>query len=255
LKTWQLLYDTKYVPDAGDLYLVAQNVSFDVGLNISSLRWELNLPDTSTSYPWKALPWPLRNDTQMNFIVSFDPSVPSDSAGSFNGFLPLKTQRVVVPLAKYSSSMPNFTWPDPILVEVAKQNSWRDALPLNNDNWMTPPLQVNGSSYSQPLENSSSIQIALPFMLVVVICNALKIIAVYYTLHESFTQHIVTQGDAIASFLERPDPTTFGYCSLDKKPMIESYSSIKPKDPDPWVFRRGSYGQFIHDRWMMKLFL
>lgn len=37
-------------------------------------------------------------------------------------------------------------------------------------------------------------------MIVVIVCNVLKVIAVYCTLNQSATTHLVTQGDTVASF-------------------------------------------------------
>lgn len=86
-------------------------------------------------------------------------------------------------------------------------------------------LYANCSSdaYSQPLRSGSAVQIAVPFMVVIIICNGLKAIAVYCTLKESSTPLLVTQGDAVASFLDQPDMATLGYCStLEKSAIIQA---------------------------------
>jgi hypothetical protein len=60
----------------------------------------------------------------------------------------------------------------------------------------------------------SRIQISLHFMIVVIAMNLFKLIVMIYVILTDRSEYIVTLGDATASFLRRPDPTTKGNCLL-----------------------------------------
>jgi hypothetical protein len=52
--------------------------------------------------------------------------------------------------------------------------------------------------------------------LVVILCNALKVICMFFASRTDRGEVLLTVGDAIASFLDRPDPHTAGQCLLSK---------------------------------------
>jgi hypothetical protein len=266
-KQWQSLYDTKFVPDAGDLYLVATNVSFGVSLDYESRSWNLTvLSGGSSSSTWTTLAWPPKDDE-----VTLTVQINGNSGDKFSDFSTIApNQRVEMPISEYNSSnMPNIEWPTPIAVNISSAGSWKDVLKTNRDGWMNPPLRLD-SGYSEPRSTASAIQIALPFMIVVVLCNALKLIAIYYTLKESFSEHVITQGDAIASFLEYPERSTLGLCTLDKWDLVDRdiiMSELKNgnlghfstqsqlKAPEGWKSTRRAYGDDIRSRWKSNIFM
>jgi hypothetical protein len=52
------LYNTKYIPNSGDLYLVIGSISFNADLKLSNSTWELTAPDNRKYYAWQAFPLP-----------------------------------------------------------------------------------------------------------------------------------------------------------------------------------------------------
>jgi hypothetical protein len=258
LNSWQSLYDTKYVPDAGNLWVVADSASFTATLNQTSFIWNLGLPNNTSIAPdWSDIGWPPHN-TSVQVLLSLSEGTTEEyfyfaDAELTPGSREVPNRRLVVPLVNYTSSMPKIEWPEPIVVDVTQANTWKNVLPTYNNSWMyDPPVQL-GMGFSQPLINSSSIQVALPFMLVVVVCNALKVLAVYYTLRESSSQHLVTQGDAISSFLERPDPTTLGYCTLDKETIVKVVNKPVNEELQLWKVQLQPYGRIVRARITMIL--
>lgn len=69
---------------------------------------------------------------------------------------------------------------------------------------------------SEPIEEHCRLQFSVGIMVIVIICNAVKMVVLGFI---AWTQpsNLVTVGDAIASFLDRPDPTTTGSCLAGKK--------------------------------------
>ncbi|KAJ5378359.1 hypothetical protein N7509_011478 [Penicillium cosmopolitanum] len=54
----------------------------------------------------------------------------------------------------------------------------------------------------------------LPIALVMIICNLIKVVCIWLLLRIDRHDLILTMGDAISSFLQRPDPTTKQWCTL-----------------------------------------
>ncbi|GAB7354941.1 hypothetical protein MBLNU459_g5560t1 [Dothideomycetes sp. NU459] len=57
------------------------------------------------------------------------------------------------------------------------------------------------------------LQFSVPILMVVIVCNALKAIAMFWSLRQYRERPLVTVGDAIASFMNEPDGTS-RYCGL-----------------------------------------
>jgi hypothetical protein len=96
---------------------------------------------------------------------------------------------------------------------------------------MYPPFHV-GYAFREPLPSSNSVQISLAFMLVVVICNSLKVLAIYRTLKQCFPcQVILTSSDGVSSYVERPDVIALGLCTLERKDIIKQIRD--PRSPGP----------------------
>ena len=69
---------------------------------------------------------------------------------------------------------------------------------------------------SPPTQGDSSLQFSLIIMLMVIVCNAVKVVCCILAARRlGESRPLVTIGDAVASFLEVPDPTTAGFCLLD----------------------------------------
>ncbi|OCK73822.1 hypothetical protein K432DRAFT_472278 [Lepidopterella palustris CBS 459.81] len=87
-----------------------------------------------------------------------------------------------------------------------------------NDNLRTVPNLTRTYhiqyAFAKPVDQTitSKVQIGLVFMIIVIVCNAVKALAMFLTFLDHRPQYLVTSGDALASFLSRPDPTTLGCC-------------------------------------------
>ncbi|KAF2741451.1 hypothetical protein EJ04DRAFT_480852 [Polyplosphaeria fusca] len=91
---------------------------------------------------------------------------------------------------------------------------------------------VHGYAHISP--KPTRIQINLPFLIIVIVCNAVKLVIMLGVLLFEQTEFLVTLGDAVASFLHLPDPKTKGLCMLQKdaimKRITESGHEILPGD-------------------------
>lgn len=70
---------------------------------------------------------------------------------------------------------------------------------------------------SERIEESCRLQFSVPIMIVVIICNLGKVIAVFLILWRGTAKPLANVGDAAASFLEATDHTTAGLCLSSKK--------------------------------------
>lgn len=78
---------------------------------------------------------------------------------------------------------------------------------------------------AEPVTSPCSLKYSRNIHLAVIAANSVKVIAMVVTLLLYKTPALVTVGDAIASFLERPDPTTQGQCLWTNEEFaVESWS-------------------------------
>ena len=70
---------------------------------------------------------------------------------------------------------------------------------------------------SQTVDEHCKVQFSGAIMIVVIVCNLCKMTIMVYIALEKPSEPLVTVGDALASFLDQPDPTTIGMCLADKK--------------------------------------
>ena len=242
---WESLYDTQYVPSVGDLYLIIDAFRVGVELDLTSLSpsWSYFLPTE--------VPGPI--DTIIsggpNSIVSV--SITLNIADmTFSTGQPLSILNFNFS-AYNNSSMPYLIWPDSIFINASTNLTWKTRFSVNNGGWLSiPPLdnQIGGYTtlhvaygLSTHVPQSSSIQIARVFIVVVIICNLLKTVAIFFTLRDSFSQQILTLGDAVSSYLKSPDLSTLGACILDKKRLVRNISHGEKHKPVQWRRRRVHY--------------
>ena len=88
----------------------------------------------------------------------------------------------------------------------------------------------------EPVESKCRLSFSLDIMIVVIICNIVKAAVMILTYLKLREPTLVTIGDAIASFLDKPDPTTVGIC-LSTKYSI-GHGKWKAKSPRMWKPRR-----------------
>ncbi|KAJ9298484.1 hypothetical protein DTO271G3_3451 [Paecilomyces variotii] len=79
---------------------------------------------------------------------------------------------------------------------------------------------------SQTVEQGCQLLFSLPICIAVILCNLIKISCMFLTAGDDRKEIFLTVGDAISSFLTRPDPTTEGRC-------LSSMKNIG-KGPRPW---------------------
>lgn len=150
-----------------------------------------------------------------------------------------------------NSSMPYLIWPDSVFVNASTNLTWETEFSVNNDGWLSILLsdhQIFGYTtrhvayeLSTRVPQSSSIQIARVFIVVVLICNLLKTVAIFFTLRDSFSERILTLGDAVSSYLKSPDLSTLGACILNKKKLARNISHSEKHKRAQWRRRRVHY--------------
>ena len=172
---WRRIYDTQYVSEHGDLYLVMDRYAFESSQDSVSLS-------VSKYYPLEI------DGTHENFryVTSFNGE---SSAGWINHLT----------FAGTSSQSNNATFYD----EKAG-----------------PRLAHITHGIAKKVSPESRLQVSLALMLIVIAFNFFKLIIMTWVLYTDRSAYIVTLGDAAASFLERPDPTTQQQCMLGKEEML-----------------------------------
>jgi hypothetical protein len=138
-------------------------------------------------------------------------------------------------------------------------NQFRDAedgdifrfSPLASDNWLnltkafpsanpstwgnvTHAVIVGALGVNVP--SRSRIQLSLRFMIIVIICNAVKLGMMIWVLLWEKSEFIVTLGDGAASYLETPDPNTEGLCVLSKDAIVTMVGPHNVRDKKSDMF-------------------
>jgi hypothetical protein len=92
-------------------------------------------------------------------------------------------------------------------------------LMLRDDDELEPgPKAVHvAQAFSKKMGPQSRVQISLYFMVIVLVFNMLKLAVMTLVLLTDQSTYLVTFGDAVASFLKRPDQYTDRMCMLGKE--------------------------------------
>ena len=138
-----------------------------------------------------------------------------------------------------------------VVADTAKSNStifWAQSqAPSDASKWMwggRPSLQsalANADSWqirfypiayclSETVPEDCKLQFSLPIMIVVIFCNLVKGLCMLLTVLKQKHTPLVTFGDAVASFLDTPDPTTAGRCTMSKLDVTEGKWASKQPD-------------------------
>lgn len=109
--------------------------------------------------------------------------------------------------------------------------------------------------YSETSMDQCKIKFSLPIMILVIICNVAKASCMALTVWHLRRAPLVTLGDAIASFLDNPDPITKDLCLITKED-IENNVWNRPRKPKMWnpVSKRYLYAGNSR-RWIIVNFL
>lgn len=97
-------------------------------------------------------------------------------------------------------------------------NSSREA----SGNESIPPFHID-SIRATELNDGSKVQIIISYMLIVVACNILKLVAMWKLWRSQPDELLATVGDAVQSFLQRPDRSTIGLCLMDRQTLIKAF--------------------------------
>lgn len=127
------------------------------------------------------------------------------------------------------------------------------------DNWETFSYSVD-YCLSEPMEEFCRLEFSMTIMIVIVVCNLIKTICMVLTVWKQKTPPLATIGDAIASFVEVPDRTTKGMCTVSKKDICTGAWKNQKGQPAPnreelegkrWVAQRHFWFQAASlKRWL-----
>ncbi|KAF1985605.1 hypothetical protein K402DRAFT_307201, partial [Aulographum hederae CBS 113979] len=103
-------------------------------------------------------------------------------------------------------------------------------------NWQKP----NNPRYclAEPVEEDCKLELSIPFVATVCVANVVKIAVILLLSFNMRSSSLNTFGDAIASFLERPDDSTVGFCQHDAESLKQAWTSYQQPTPVPWHIRR-----------------
>ena len=88
---------------------------------------------------------------------------------------------------------------------------------------------------AQEADSHCRLQFSLAMMIAVIICNAIKCVAMFLAFWSHKDAIIVTFGDAIASYLNCPDDTTRGRCMIGMEDVRQELPTwISGKEPRKW---------------------
>lgn len=91
---------------------------------------------------------------------------------------------------------------------------------------------------SEKVNEKCQLLFSLPLCLAVILCNSIKVLAIFLTAHGSRREVLLTVGDAMSSFLSNPDKTTEGNCLLSKS-SIKASESWKPSSVNAHILQKG----------------
>ncbi|KAI9801518.1 MAG: hypothetical protein M1833_002750 [Piccolia ochrophora] len=122
------------------------------------------------------------------------------------------------------------------------------------DEWVVDGERVH-YCLSLPREERCRLRYSLSIMVVVLLCNMVKVAAMILTVSSLNAPSLVTLGDAIASFLTHPDLSTSGLCTSQRSSFKNSEWSRIPK-AKAWDSRSHRWGKSAsRRRWSMCIIL
>ncbi|KAL1626212.1 hypothetical protein SLS54_003047 [Diplodia seriata] len=239
-KSWISQYDTPYVSEVGDLYLVADIIGL-------SLKY---LPEDSGSQKVCLHVNPVKNWTEVEL-------------GKFTSARPGTDMFIGYPSAEAGFKDCNgseFLWPT-MPVNPAGGLGITKYMRYENNSWVTPSPPSTSIDQmpsfrvlyglAAPRSTGSRFQISLSFMITVICCNVLKLAAISWTLRRPLSSQIMTVGDCIVSFLESPDPVTAGFCTLDRKAAINEGDVAETHQPREIRFIDMLWGKHYSSRFIL----
>jgi hypothetical protein len=223
-KDWSRMYATSWVPGYSDLQLIIDQFSFEVQV-LQNWSYSLQSP-LGSECSWPAV-W-IHNESFTMDVSHFRDN---------NTLQPKSSQksRFVVDsfeLQNNSTAFPEVKWPVPHPIKANDSITLDTYLKVCPDGgWLTPATAFH-VQYARAKVNpyANRVQVAIPFFTIVIFSNIVKIVGIYFAIRMQSSEHLITVGDAISSFLEHPESRTEGKCTLNI-PQLRSHSdqgAIKP---------------------------
>jgi hypothetical protein len=89
-------------------------------------------------------------------------------------------------------------------------------------------------AFARKVDTVSRIQLSFTFLIIVIVCNSVKLLTMLWVVFMERKDYIVTLGDGAASFLDGPDPVTERMCILSKqeitRDVADTNSNIRHND-------------------------
>lgn len=224
---WTKFYDSAYVSGFSDLLLVLNNASSNV---IVDSNWTLSFEiPMSDSCDWQSA---YHMSTNM-LRTTLNPRIKTlVSAGHDN-------YRICYPLqdsTRYGLCIEH-QWPT--FDEVRVPDRYHDQFSLcDGSGWLATPTHASLHviyAFARIRPYVSKVQMGILFLIVVIASIFMQIAGIDFTIRMFSSGHIVTVGDAIASFLERMDPDTARKCMLSQSGVLRAAG---PLHPPPWYVKK-----------------
>lgn len=135
--------------------------------------------------------------------------------------------KACLPSFSYGCDLPVHTFANPQNWSIGDQQVFS---PINGEGYTaTETVSIPDGTrlqycLSNPVEEHCKLQFSLAIMVIVIISNVVKTVCMSVIAWKQDPEPLVTLGDAIASFLDRPDMTTAGNCIVEKTRFEESRS-------------------------------
>lgn len=96
--------------------------------------------------------------------------------------------------------------------------------------WQLPGLGYHiEHARTKSIPSGSRVQVAVWFLVIVILCNISKVVGISMAIKMCSVAHVVTVGDAVASFLETPEEFTEGKCLAKTPKAVLASVTERPK--------------------------
>lgn len=236
---WMARYSNTWVPGYGDLALIVDQVAFGVEVN---QNWTYTLQSLNTSYASLTMcSWPLVGLNYSTWPVALRREGPH--------MIPEQSQQIKVftdmdNFTSHPAEFPKVQLPMPQTISTQGNKTTMNTWTFCPDSgWQLPGSGFHiKHAQSKPVSSGSRVQVAVWFLVIVILCNISKVVGISMAIRTCSTAHIVTVGDAVASFLETPEELTEGKCMAktpkDVLASIAEALAIKKQEHDVYSRRQ-----------------
>jgi hypothetical protein len=241
---WTGLYSSGYVSGYSDLLLVINNASSAISVesdwsasfatsNFSMCDWQRFYNQTiNVSYFNSTANAYMTNATKQYQV---EINIPAILDVTTHAFVPNATQnyRVIYELSSSDAYSFNITQNWPKFPMVNASSSYTDALTLcDSDGWIARPSMASlhvKHAHARVRSQISGVQIGIPFLSIVILANIFKVVGIYFALRICSSGHVITVGDAVATFLKTPEADTENKCSLSQRQVLQGDGVHQPQ--------------------------